>query len=136
MTTRLRVAALMFAALTAPAALAAGPSLHDDPAPGDNLRIYTITEAPTATLALDGASSAIDGKSVMFTQLRPGAHAATLTLPDGSRASLDFTLSADALIESKGRRWWCLSTGRRNGALTMLQLTPVQCKTIADLGPD
>jgi hypothetical protein len=128
--------AALAAASVAQAAAAADAPLNDGPAAGDNLRVYTFLGTSKVTLAVDGVSSTVDGRSVMFTQVKPGAHTATLTEPDGSRASLDFTLSAEAQIESKGRRWWCLSTGRRDGRLTMLLLTQAQCKAIADAGPD
>ncbi len=130
---------LMVAALAAPLAWAAGvvaAPLNDDPAAADTLRVYTFLGASRVTLVLDGASSTVDGQSVMFTQAAPGPHSASLTLSDGGRASLDFTLSADAQIESKGRRWWCLSTGRKNGQPLMLLLSPAQCKALSDAGPD
>ena len=132
----LSAAAFLLATSVAPDAVTASPILHSDPAPGDNLRIYTILGAGTAILTLDGGPSAIDAMSVMFAQVSPGTQSATLRLPDGSQTSLDFTLSSEALIESKGRRWWCLSTGRRGGQLTMLALTPAQCRSLAAQGPD
>src|SRR5512140_3812627 len=116
---------------------AAGATLHDDPMSGDNLRIYTTLSAPKATLVIDGAApSSVDGQSVMFATLGSGPHRWTVTLPDGSGASAAFVLSAEGLIESKGRRWWCLAAGRRDGQLTLLQLPPSQCKALTDAGPD
>lgn len=116
---------------------AASTMIHSDPAKKDNLRVYTLIDAPVVTFVLDGeAPSRFPGKSVMFTRLEPGRHEATVTLPDGSQASLAFTLSADKLVESKGRRWWCLMAGFRNGQLTMLQPTTAQCKAVTDSGPD
>jgi|GEM_PF-5271958 len=126
------VAALLLAASSAKAA-----AIHSDPAAGDNLRIYTLLKVSPVALVLDGAPAvSIDGQSVMFTRLAPGAHTWSVTLPDGSRASADFTLSADGMIESKARRWWCAGVGVRNNQLTLLQLPSAQCKALADEGPD
>ncbi len=115
----------------------AGEAIHSDPAPGDNLRLYTLVDAPVVTFVLDGrAPSRFPGMSVMFTRVAPGHHQASVALPNGARVSLAFTVSADNLIASKGRRWWCLMTSRRRGALTMLRATTAQCKAITDAGPD
>ncbi len=133
------LAATAFALFTSAAhgADASGAAIHSNPATEDNLRVYAIVEVPIVTFVLDGgAPSQFPGMSVMFTRLAPGRHDATLALPDGSQASLDFTLSADSMIESKGRRWWCLMAGRRDGRLSMLQPTTAQCKAVADAGPD
>ena len=116
---------------------AADATIHSDPATHDNVRVYAFVDAPVVTLVLDGGGpSRFEGMSVVFTRLEAGPHKATITLPDGSQASLAFALSADALVESKGHRWWCLMAGRTNGKLTMLQPTNAQCKKIADAGPD
>jgi hypothetical protein len=101
------------------------------------LRVYAYVDAPSLTFVVDGgAPSHLDGMSVVFTRAKPGRHEAAVTLPDGSHASLNFVLSADAMIESKGRRWWCLMAGRRDGKLSLLQPTTAQCLAVAASGPD
>jgi hypothetical protein len=115
----------------------AGSAIHYDPGPGDNLRVYTFIGVPAVTITLDeGEPWRLPGKSVNFTRVAPRHHAAFLTTPDGSKTSLDFTLSTDDLIESKGRRWWCLMAGVRNDQLVMFQPTNAQCKWITDTGPN
>jgi hypothetical protein len=127
----------MLVAFAACSTHAAEATIHSDPATSDNLRIYAYVDAPVVTFVLDGGGpSRLAGMSVMFTRLEPGRHEAMVTLPDGSQASLAFTLSSDASVESHGRRWWCLMAGRRNGQLTMFQPTTAQCKTVADSGPN
>ena len=113
------------------------PTVHSDPAAGDNLRVYAFVDAPYLTFAVDGgAPSHLDGMSVVFTQLKPGRHEAAVTLPDGSHTSLNFALSTDALIESRGHHWWCLMAGLRDGQLTLLQPTTARCKAVTDSGPN
>lgn len=112
-------------------------AIHSDPEAGDNVRFYAFLDTPTANLTMSrGPPSEIPGRSVMFMRLEPGHHTAAVALPDGSLAALEFDLKPAEMIESKGRHWWCLSTGRRAGQLVVLQLAPAQCKTISDAGPD
>ena len=111
--------------------------IHSDPAKGDNLRVYAFVDAPSLTFVLDGGTpSRLDGMSVVFTRVEPGQHKAAVTLPDGDHATLTFALTADSLVESKGRRWWCLLAGRRGGQLTFAQATTAQCKSVTDSGPN
>lgn len=111
--------------------------LHSDPAESDNLRIYSWLGAFKALVSFDDAAATeIEGSSVMFAQLEPGTHKWSVSLPNGEQASAEVSLSAEGMIESKGRRWWCLGAGPRGGRLTLLQLSSAQCKTIADAGPD
>ena len=137
MTRAFAAMAFMLFTSTAHGADVAGATIHSDPAMGDNLRVYAFVDAPAVTFVLDGgAPSRFPGMSVVFANLRPGRHEATLTLPDGDQASLGFTLSADASIESKGHRWWCLMAGPRDGQLSIFQPTIAQCKAVTDAGPN
>jgi hypothetical protein len=131
------LAAFILAASAADGAESLSTKIHSDPAKGDNLRIYAFVDAPSLTFVLDGGSAShLDGMSVVFTRVEPGQHKATATLPDGDHATLTFAPSANSLIESKGRRWWCLLAGRRSGQLSLAQATAAQCKNLADSGPD
>ena len=133
----LAVAAALLVASAAHGAESLSARIHSDPAKGDNLRVYAFVEAPSLTFALDGgATSRLDGMSVVFTRVEPGQHKATAIQPDGDHATLTFALSPDSLIESKGRRWWCLLAGRRSGQLTLTQATAAQCQNLADTGPN
>lgn len=124
-------------AAAAGAVQAAPGALHENPGGDDNLRIYAFLDAPKVEISLDGAAlSSIDGQSVMFTKLAPGAHRWMIKMPDGSNASADFNLSADGMIESKGRRWWCIAAGRPAGQLSLRLLPAQQCKSITDQAPD
>jgi hypothetical protein len=133
----LALAAFLLVASAAHGAESLSDKIHSDPAKGDNLRVYAFVDAPSLTFVLDGGSvSRLDGMSVVFTRVEPGQHKAGVTLPDGDQATLTFALSADRLIESKGRRWWCLLAGRRSGQLTLTLATTAQCKDLTDSGPD
>src|SRR4051812_40119590 len=105
---------------SAEAAEIGGPTLHSNPQVGDNTRLYISLDARAATMALDDAPPPpLELQAVMFTRLAPGPHRATL-LADGAQATLAFDLAAPSQIESKGRGWWCLAAGRRNGELMLL----------------
>ena len=136
-----RTTTLLATALAVGVSMSAGSGLaaplHSDPVADDNLRIYAMTETPKLTIVIDGSDSAsTEGQSVMFAKLTPGPHKWNIVLPDGGGASAQFALAADGMIESKGRRWWCLAAGRRDGQFTLQQLPPAQCKSITDAGPD
>jgi hypothetical protein len=131
-------ASAVWLALGATATAAETPAhVHSNPEPGDNVRVYAYVEAPVLLVALDGAAPwRQGGQSVAFFQAAPGAHSVTASLESGEQVKADITLSPDNLIESKGRRWWCLMAGRRHGQLAVFLATPEQCKKIADVGPD
>jgi len=116
---------------------ALGAPLHGDPAADDNLRIFVLVNSPGITLSLDRVQAVpVASQSVVFSRLEPGPHAWTVTLADGRTASADFTLDASEMVESKGRRWWCLAAGDRAGQLTLLQLPVARCQALVDVAPD
>lgn len=119
-------------------AVAVATTLHSNPDADDNIRLYVMLEASSATLSLNSAEpSPLEApSSVMFTRLPAGTHRAVVSLPPAVQASLDFTLAFDQQIESKGRRWWCLAAGQRAGQLRIVQLDAVRCKNLADAAPD
>jgi hypothetical protein len=135
----MRKALCMAVLLLAASSSANAAAIHSDPAADDNARIYLFfveTASPVSLVLDDAAPISEPAQSVVFTRLEPGAHNWSVSLPDGSRAAADFTLSAEGMIESKARRWWRLAGGVRNGQITLLQLSAAQCKKAADEGPD
>jgi hypothetical protein len=132
----LLITTLTLVGLVAEMASATAAPLHSNPEPRDNIRLYLFLGSPGATLSLDDKASPVEVNSVMFTRLEPGAHKWTVSLQDGVAASANFTLLNEEAIEAKGRPWWCLAAGLRDGRLTLLQLPSARCKAIADAGPD
>jgi hypothetical protein len=126
------VASLLVGVVTASAA-----PVNSNPAPSDNVRIYTMGNAPGLATSFDGtATSPLEAPGVMFTQLEPGKHRWIVGVADRPAASTEVSLSPEAMIESKGRRWWCLIAAVQSGRLGLGQMTGPQCKQIADAGPD
>jgi hypothetical protein len=131
----LGLAALLAQAVAA--APGAAVELHDQaPGAGDNLRLYSVG-AGVVSFSIDGAPAwSLGADSMVFARLEPGPHRVRATAADGQVAELGVSLNEDRAAVSKGRRWWCLMAGRREGRLTLVQPNVSQCKQIADAEPD
>ena len=106
--------------------------------PPDNLRLYSIL-AGNAQLTIDGGKpQTIEPGTVNFYHFDPGAHVFVLTDADGQSITLNADLSDGSMATSRGRSWWCVTTGRTTNTneLRLLLDTHDQCQSMLAVAPE
>jgi hypothetical protein len=114
---------------------AAGSAMAAEPPA--NLRFYWVMEEG-ADLTLDGAPLGhADPKSVGFFAVPAGKHVLAATTAKGEKAVLNADFAPAQQAQSRGRSWWCVAGGRKDGDpnLTLLQMQQASCQKMADVAP-
>jgi hypothetical protein len=120
--------------LTGVLALAASPTDADPSGPA--LRFYQSLDAPVE-LSIDQLQPLrIEAKTLNKFPLTPGDHAVEAHLQDGAVVRVIFPFREGELIESHGRKWWCVGVVQRGQGPVLVKMDPDRCKAIADAGPD
>jgi hypothetical protein len=125
----------IFIAAVLMALLANAPASAREP---NNMRLLVILHEG-ASFAIDGERmDDLDGDSVNFYTMTPGAHFFSLTTESGASVSLTTNLNPQLMSTARGRSWWCLVAARRHGdnKLVMVLATPAQCDSILAAAPE
>jgi len=107
-------------------------------APPDNLRLFSILEEDVS-LSMDGmAPVTIKHGNIYFYHFELGDHSLVMTNASGQSVSLNVNLTEDQMATSRGRRWWCASTGirKRDNAWMFFLDSKKLCQSVLDLAPE
>ncbi|HUO88378.1 MAG TPA: hypothetical protein VMU08_04315 [Rhizomicrobium sp.] len=126
---------LRICAIAAALAALSAPAVAGQP---HNVRLYSILD-DTAKLTIDGvAQSDLPPNSVNFYYYAPGQHTFVLTDGNGDTVTLNADLEDGQMAASRGRSWWCVTTGRRTAdhVLVLILDTEAQCQGMLAVAPD
>jgi len=107
-------------------------------APPDNLRLGSILDQDVS-LSIDGmAPVTIKSGNIYFYHFDLGNHSMVMTNASGQSVSLNANLTDDQMATSRGRSWWCVTTGiRKSDNVWLLFLyTKDQCQSLLAAAPE
>jgi len=107
-------------------------------APPDNLRLFSILDHDVS-ISIDGmAPVTIKSGNIYFYHFDLGNHSMVMTNASGQSVSLNANLTDDQMATSRGRSWWCVTTGirKRDNAWMLFLDSKELCQSMLALAPE
>jgi hypothetical protein len=102
----------------------------------ENVRFYSIVDAPVDVAFDGGAPVRIPAETLYYFKVEPGEHTVTIKAADGQTVQIQETFSEDDMATRWGRKWWCILANTPGGKLELHLTSKTLCQKLLDVAPD